>query len=580
MARFANLRRSFVGFNGPEYDERASGGCARTLPDSTRPEPAGDGVVLLPATRKHVLNIRRIVGGTLVLVCLGVNVLAVVYVTREHKLIEETIAATTSDHGLAWAQLCRAGLRAGDNSELQRLMDAIGHSTGVRLAMVVSESGRVLAATDRSRIGREHRVEHDAVLGEGTPDDHRVEELHPEPTGFFHEEGHTFEFVFPIRNADQHLGTLMVHVNTAWGNQQAKALAMKGLALVMTLTAMVGLAAFALDRRLRRAVKALIAATQAIAKGERAPEVYVGTGDGLDILGDSVKQMAEALKDTEERVTHWHRELETTIADRTAQLEESQQLLAEREKMAALGLMAAGIVHEVGNPLAAMSAIVQRMGRTTDTRIAERCRTLHEQIERINRIVSDMRQVAGSTSSDGSSTNLNEIIGVAVKVARYDPRAKRIEILSDLTPDVPRIPGEPDRWQQVFLNLIINALEAMPHGGQLTIASSIDERQVEIVFRDSGLGMSVAQIRKVYHPFYTTKKHGGMGLGLSVCQSIVRSFGGDIEVHSEVDKGTEFRITVPFCRKGPETASSRTIGADDRGETTARPGSDANRMRG
>ncbi len=534
----------------------------------------------MPATRRHVLNIRRIVGGTLVLICLGVNVLAVIYVTREHKLIEETISATTSDHGAAWARLCGAELQAGGGSDLQSIIDAIGHSSGVRLAMVVSDSGRIVASTDRLRIGQEHRFDHDEMPREAPANEPHVEELHPEPTGFFHEEGHTFEFVFPIRNVEEHLGTLVLHVNTAWGNLQAKALALKGLALVFALTAMVGLAAFALDWRLRKAVKALIAATQAIAKGERAPEVHVGTGDELDTLGDSVKQMAEALQDTEERVNHWHRELETTIADRTAQLEESQQLLAEREKMAALGLMAAGIVHEVGNPLAAMSTIVQRMARTADATIVGKCRTLYEQIERINRIVDDMRQVARPASSDGSSTNLNETIGVALKVVRYDPRAKRIEIVPDLTPEVPRIPGEPDRWQQVFLNLIINALDAMPRGGRLTIASSIVERYVEIVFRDSGRGMSAEQVRKLYHPFYTTKKDGGMGLGLSVCRSIVRSYGGDIAVQSEVGKGTEFRITLPLCKPAVWTAFSRTAGADDGGETSARPGPGGIRTRG
>lgn len=584
-ARFADLRPALAGLKRPEYHARTLGGrdqpeCSMALPDRSGLGPASDGVILLPATRKHILNIRRIVGGTLVLVCLGVNVLAVIYVTREHKLIEKTISATTSEHGAAWARLCGARMQAGDTAGLQSVIDAIGSSSGVRLAIVVSESGQIVASTDRLRIGQEHRLDHDEVASEGPLNEHHVEELHPEPSGFFHEEGHTFEFAFPIREAEEHYGTLVVHVNTAWGNLQAKALALKGLALVFTLTALLGLAAFAVDWRLRKAVKALIAATQAIAKGERVPEVHVGTGDELDILGDSVKQMAEALQDTEERVNHWHRELETTIADRTAQLEESQQLLAEREKMAALGLMAAGIVHEVGNPLAAMSTIVQRMERTADATIAQKCRTLHEQIERISRIVRDMRQVARPASTDGSSTNLNETIGVAVKVARYDPRAKRIEIVQDLTPQVPRIPGEPDRWQQVFLNVIINALDAMPNGGQLTIASSVDERYVEVVFRDSGHGMNREQVRKVYHPFYTTKTNGGMGLGLSVCHSIVRSYGGDINVRSEVDEGTELRITVPLCKLDVQTALSRTAGADDCDETSAQPGADGIRKRG
>ncbi len=534
----------------------------------------------MQATRKHVLNIRRIVGGTLVLVCLSVNVLAVVYVMREHKLIEKTISATTSEHGAAWAQLCGAEMQAADASGLQSVIDAIGRSESVRLALVVNEAGRVIAATDRHRIGQEHRFDHDEVAADGRPDKHPVKELHPEPTGFFHEAGHTFEFVFPIREAEEHLGTLVLHVNTAWGNLQAKALAIKGLALVFTLTALVGLAAFALDWRLRKAVKALIAATQAIAKGERVPEVRVGTGDDLDILGDSVKLMAEALQDTEERVSHWQRELEKTIVDRTAQLEKSQQLLAEREKMASLGLMAAGIVHEIGNPLTAMSAIVQRIERKADARFSEQCRTLGQQIERISKIVNDMRQVARPVSSNGSSTNVNETLRVAVKVAQYDPRAKTIEIVPSLSATVPRVPGDADRWQQVFMNLIINALDAMPRGGKLLVSSSFSEGHVAIAFRDSGSGMSTEQIRRLYHPFYSTKAADGMGLGLSVCHSIIRSYGGEIVVESEVGQGTEFRITIAPYKTLSRTEQSSTTQANDGQNPSVASGRDESRAAG
>ncbi len=503
----------------------------------------------MSTTRKHVLNIRRIVGGSLVLVCLVINVLAVVYVAQEHELIEEIITDTTSQHGVVWAKLCGIELQAGDQLALQHVIDAIGRSESVRLAMVVNEAGRIIAATDQQRIGEPRLVKHDQThhgeaIDKSHPDEPQVEELHPEPAGFFHESGHTFEFRFPIQGAKDRLATLVVHVNTARSNQQAEALAMKGLLLVFTLTGFVGLAAYALDWRLRKAVRALIDATQAIAKGERTPDVHVGTGDDLDILGESVKKMAVSLQDTEERVAHWHRELESTIANRTAQLEESQQLLAEREKMAALGLMAAGIVHEIGNPLTAMSAIVQRIERKAEGRFKEQCQTLGQQIERISKIVSDMRQVARPVSSNGSSTNVNETLRVAVNIAQYDPRATSTKIVPNLSVAVPRIPGDADRWQQVFMNLIINALDAMPDGGRLLASTSIRDGHVAISFHDSGSGMNAEQLKQLYHPFYSTKANDGMGLGLSVCHSIVRSYGGEIVVESELGQGTEFKIKI------------------------------------
>ncbi len=538
------------------------------------------GVTLLPTPRRHALNIRRIVGGTLVLICLAVNVLAVVYVAREHKLIEETIRAASNEHGRAWARLCGAEIRAGDTSALQRVIDAIGRNESVHLALVVDEAGRIIAATDRQRIGDSHQVEHgDATHGIGGDEPH-VEELHPEPTGFFHESGHTFEFLFPIRQAEDRLGTLVVHSDTARGNQQAKTLAVKGLLLVITLSCLVGLAAVALDWRLRRAVKALIAATQAIAKGERALDVHVGTGDDLDLLGESVRHMAASLQDTEERLAHWHRELESTIADRTTQLEKSQQLLAEREKMAALGLMAAGIVHEIGNPLTAMSTIVQRIERKADPRFREQCRTLSQQIERISKIVNDMRQVARPVSANGSSTNVNETLRVAIKIAQYDPRAKTIELVPHLSNEVPRIPGDADRWQQVFMNLIINALDAMPRGGKLSVITSMIHDRVAIRFRDSGSGMSAEQLRRLYHPFYSTKSGDGMGLGLSVCHSIVRSYGGTIIVESEVGRGTEFRITISPYGIPSHSERSGATQAENVPNRSAQKGRDERRASG
>lgn len=165
----------------------------------------------MPGTRKHVVNIRRIAVGALVLICVGVNVLAAVYITREHKLIEDTISAMTSKHGRAWAQLCKERMRASDVAGLQTVVEAIGKSGSVQLAMVTSKEGQILAATDPQRIGERHRVEHDVLTTDGP----HIEELHPKPTGFFHESGHTFEFFFPIGEADAHLGGLVVHINTA-----------------------------------------------------------------------------------------------------------------------------------------------------------------------------------------------------------------------------------------------------------------------------------------------------------------------------------------------------------------------------
>ncbi|MHC4443277.1 MAG: sensor histidine kinase [Planctomycetota bacterium] len=487
--------------------------------------------------------------GTLILLCLGIIALGFLYVYSEHKLIEKTIYTVTSETGKFWARTCADIISANDLPKLQMMMEIINSGRDVQRVVVMNQDGLVIASTDPNIIGQMYQEEH----GELLHSEAHIRELHPRPHGFFHESGHNFEFRFPIEHNKKHFGTLVVEINTAWGNQQAKALAVRGLWGIFFFSLIMGMAAIALDWRLRGAVKRLIAITQAIARGQLSERVHLGTRDELDMLGDSVNQMAQALRESEDRIQHWHRHLEETIAQRTKELEHSQELLAHREKIAALGLMAAGVAHEVGNPLAAVSTILQRIEREAQPGLREKCKVMEQQIERISRIVDEMRQFAGPACKKDELVNVNEALRLSMQVCRYDPRAKNIKMTAELDPNIPTICGNTDRWQQVFLNLIVNAFDAMPNGGSLNIASGMENGYVSLLFQDSGKGMNPQQISNLFHPFYTTKDPGrGSGLGLSVCEGIVSSCGGEIKVDSVPGYGTTFRITIPVNQSKPD----------------------------
>lgn len=172
---------------------------------------------------------------------------------------------------------------------------------------------------------------------------------------------------------------------------------------------------------------------------------------------------------------------------------------------------------------------------------------MKQQIERICKIVDELRQFARPVCDrkDGL-VNINEVLRLTVQISRYDPRAKSVEIITHFDPSVPAIRGNADRWQQVFLNLVINAFDAMPNGGRLTIASELRDERVYLVFRDTGEGISPEHVSKLFHPFCSTKRSKeGSGLGLAVCQAIVNSYGGEIEIETALGRGSEFRVVIP-----------------------------------
>jgi signal transduction histidine kinase len=140
--------------------------------------------------------------------------------------------------------------------------------------------------------------------------------------------------------------------------------------------------------------------------------------------------------------------------------------------------------------------------------------------------------------------NINNLIETSLSLIQYDKRAKEITIMRDLNPDLPEITTDGGQLSQVFVNLILNAVDAMPEGGILTIRSGMNDGSIAISFEDTGVGIKRENISRIFDPFFTTKEKG-TGLGLAVSYSIIKKLNGSMTVESEVNKGTRFRITLP-----------------------------------
>lgn len=244
--------------------------------------------------------------------------------------------------------------------------------------------------------------------------------------------------------------------------------------------------------------------------------------------------------------------LERRIAMRTKELQESQAMLVQQEKQAAFGLLAAGIAHEVGNPLASISSIVQMLSRkNSDEYVKERLDLVDGQLTRIQKTLRELTSFSRPTNQQESTVDVHAAINDALNIAKYYKRWKGKTATTNFSPDLPHIRTIYDQLVQVLLNLILNALDAMNEGAQVEISTELlssgngQQAFIGIRIRDEGHGISPEAQQQIFQPYFTTKDHG-TGLGLFVCRQLARqTLRGEIQLVKSSSQGTEFMVTLP-----------------------------------
>ncbi len=251
------------------------------------------------------------------------------------------------------------------------------------------------------------------------------------------------------------------------------------------------------------------------------------------------------LKGNLSKLTGAHKGYVLVLEDITEKKKIEEELF-RATKHASVGRLAAGVAHEIGNPLASISSLVQELQTEELTPfVQESLTTINGQVHRIARIVRSLGDFARLYPRQKMPTSLGDILENTLNLVRYDHQFKKIEIHTDVR-DAPLLKIDPDQMQQVFLNLILNARDAMPDGGSLDISIKQTEGQVRMVFADTGAGIETEVKDKVFDPFFSTKGPAkGTGLGLSICYSIIKDHGGAIELESAKGRGTKFIITIP-----------------------------------
>jgi PAS domain S-box-containing protein len=231
-----------------------------------------------------------------------------------------------------------------------------------------------------------------------------------------------------------------------------------------------------------------------------------------------------------------------------------EKQLVHTQKMESIGTLAAGVAHEVGNPLASISALVQVVQRTTDDQfVKDKLELVKNQVIRISKIIRDLVDFSRPSNYELHLTDINKNIRDAVEMVKVGAKAKDITIETNLSPDLPLVPLIADQIHQIFVNILLNAVDAIndeanrKYINKIVISTSVVNDEVEILISDSGKGMPEDHLNKIFEPFFTTKKEGkGTGLGLWISYGIIKSFQGNIYVSSVEGSGSTFTITLPI----------------------------------
>jgi len=280
----------------------------------------------------------------------------------------------------------------------------------------------------------------------------------------------------------------------------------------------------------------------------------VPSGKKIEVIG-IVRDITER-KQLQKKLEEYAQHLEELVEQRTKALKEAQEQLIKAERLAAIGQVAAMVGHDLRNPLASINSAVyylkNRLATSADKKVMDMLKLIEESVEHANSIITDLLEYSREIKLEFTETTPKALAEEALSVVQIPEKIQ----VDDLTQDKPKMKIDVEKMKRVFVNIIKNAVDAMPNGGKLTIAAREANGNVEISFTDTGKGMTKEVMDKIWTPFFTTKSRG-MGLGLPICKRIVEAHGGKISVKSTVNKGTTFTVTIPIRPKSEEKGGEK-----------------------
>jgi two-component system NtrC family sensor kinase len=305
-----------------------------------------------------------------------------------------------------------------------------------------------------------------------------------------------------------------------------------------------------IEKKYKRPINYILFAISEFIKDKNVQYIPVDKIKHLEVLINSINLLLMTIKKLEFDRERCLKEIKGDLEKKTIELENIKMCLMKSDKLVSVGKLSAGVVHEINNHLTGILTSCQFISDNPQKSkiIEDDVRIIIEETNKCKKIACELLNFAKNSDIKKELYNINSLLEDIFILIHKQTIQNNIDIIKKLAANVPLARFDPYQIEQVFLNIIINAIEAMPEGGALTVQTQVksNKKQIEISFTDTGSGIPSESLDKIFEPFYTTKSEkGGTGLGLTICKKIIEEHNGTIEVKSFIDVGAMFTITLP-----------------------------------
>ncbi len=504
---------------------------------------------------------------SLVIVGVGISWYALIHTGRSN-LIHEAVKDATS-HSEFMKKSVRYDMLTFNREAIQRTIDDLNSAQDVMGIKLFGSTGRIYYASKHEEIGRQTDLAAPACRGchAGGKEPSGTLAGSGQWTTYLGAEGyHVLTFIDPIYNepscwqaachvhpqSQQVLGILESDFSLASvdRNIQRQTVNTTLYALVF-LSALSVLLYTVLRKFVLKPLSALSGAMGRVAKGELGSTVSADSRDEVGRLVMSFNEMTQELKTARERMEHWTETLEREVAKKSDELKKSQDKLIQAEKLAALGRLAADVAHEIRNPLTAIGGFARRLQKNAGSeKEKDRADIIVSEVDRLERILRDVLTFSRDARYHLDKHLVGDLVYDVIKMYEQACSDQSVSVEVMIEKNLPPVLMDRDQVRQALINLIANALDAMPGGGALKITAGTDAlhgvRYVYLSVSDTGEGIDEDKMALIFDPFFTTKEPGrGTGLGLSITRKIIEEHGGFVRAESVRGKGSVFGLYFP-----------------------------------